>query len=120
MDRVGFLTCLSVFKNACQVLEYKFYLWRLLFTQTYIVCIPCDNIACQKNKLLSHNICCTIKTGAFFCSYFHHIFFNYCWTSVITVVKHSCDKIFFFIFLIKFMPQMLYIHKCTKMFIKYW
>lgn len=47
-------------------------------------------------------------------------FFNYCWTSVITVVKHSCDKIFFFIFLIKFMPQMLYIHKCTKMFIKYW
>lgn len=27
MDRVGFLTCLSVFKNACQVLEYKFYLW---------------------------------------------------------------------------------------------
>lgn len=120
MDRVGFLTCLSVFKNACQVLEYEFYLWRLLFTKTYIVCIPCDNIACQKNKLLSHNICCTIKTGAFFCSYFHHIFLiiaghlSLLWSNTV-VTKYS-----FFIFLIKFMPQMLYIHKCTKMFIKYW
>lgn len=47
-------------------------------------------------------------------------FFNYCWTSVIIVVKPCVTKYSFYLFLIKFMTQILYNHKCTKMFIKYW